>query len=77
MLAQLQEQWLLKVTQNPAVSNKTRRGQGKETRIRAGDYKREKASRRANLPDIFEHVEHFGREVGVGHIEFGEICLQH
>ena len=30
-----------------------------------------------NLPDIFEHVEHLGREVGVGHIKFCEVRLQH
>lgn len=30
-----------------------------------------------NLPDIFEHVEHLGGEVGVGHVKLGEVSLQH
>lgn len=30
-----------------------------------------------NLPDIFKHVEHLRGEVGIGHIKFSEVCLQH
>ena len=33
-------------------------------------------SRPANLPDVFEHVEHLGRQVGIGHVELCKVGLQ-
>jgi hypothetical protein len=30
-----------------------------------------------SLPDVFEHVEHLGRQVGVGHVKLCEVRLQH
>lgn len=42
-----------------------------------GSYIQKHRAQQTHPPDIFEHVEHLGGEVRVGHVKFSEVGLQH